>query len=135
VTAKETLEAYFKKIGGRPQKKEKKSRKRKTEDVETPKNGTKGRKKAKTLTPEPSAGRKTKKEEWKPPLGSWENHILSIDTIEEVRDESTDELIRHGYVVWNDGTKTRHTLSTLNSQAPQKVRLRITSLLAEKSLT
>jgi hypothetical protein len=124
-TAKETLEAYFKKIGGRPEKKEKKSRKRKTNDIETPKSSSKGRKRNKTATstPEPtSTSRKKKDVEWKPPTGSWENHILNIDTIEELRDEATGELHRHGYVVWKEGTKSRHTLATLNAQAPQKVR-------------
>jgi chromobox protein 1 len=117
------MKEYFKKIGGRPEKKEKKSRKRKTEQVETPKSGAKpnGRKKLKSDTPESTTRTTKKSSEWKPPSGSWENHILNIDTIEELADATTGDLVRHGYVVWKDGTKSRHALATLNTQAPQKV--------------
>ncbi|KAF2434267.1 hypothetical protein EJ08DRAFT_693810 [Tothia fuscella] len=119
-TAKETLEEYFKKIGGRPSANpEKRSKKRKTEDVETPKPG---RKKTKTETPEvaPGSTRKKKQVEWKPPMGTWEDDLMDIDTIEETKN-SKGELERAAYVVWNNGQKTRHSLATLNMKAPQKM--------------
>jgi chromobox protein 1 len=129
VTAKETLQEYFDKLGGRPRKKPEpaKKRKRKTEELDTPKSNGRG-KKSKTDTPEPAtistkkgAGRKTQTE-WKPPNGTWENDIANIDTIEEIQDPKTGKPIRFAYVVWVDGHKSRHELSTMNRQAPQKVK-------------
>lgn len=119
-TAKESLDKYFKKVGGRPSATaEKKSKKRKKDDVDTPKGG---RKKTKTESPAPTNGKKAGKEqEWRPPSGSWETHLMNIDTIEETRDLKTNQLERYAYVVWNDGRKTRHKLATLNAQAPQIV--------------
>jgi hypothetical protein len=63
---------------------------------------------------------------------------MNIDTIEEARDTKTNQLERFAYVVWNDGRKTRHKLTTLNVQAPQKVsrhesnlsRARVTNMIA-----
>lgn len=128
-TAKETLDEYFKKIGGRPPKKEpEKKRKRKTEDVDTDTSKTTKGKKGKTATPELATSGKKKgsarngQTEWKPPLGSWEDHIADIDTIEELVDSKTGQPERFAYVVWNNGNKSRHQLVTLNRQAPQKVR-------------
>lgn len=55
------------------------------------------------------------------PKGSWEEHIQSVDTIEEVPEPKTGVRKRYAMVVWNDGRKTRHELAVLNQKCPQQV--------------
>jgi chromobox protein 1 len=139
-TASDVLKAYFKKIGGRPVKpagKGKKSKKRGAEAVATPEPTSKrGRKKGylsatpelSTATAVAASARKGKKDsdedDWKPPGGSWENQVVDVDTIEEAWDSEKGQNVRFAYVVWTNGRKTRHVLTTLNQKCPQKVRLK-----------
>ena len=59
--------------------------------------------------------------EWEPPAGSWEDHVMSIDTVEEIPDYKTGEKVLYGYVVWNNGRKSQHPLRVINNKCPQKV--------------
>ena len=61
---------------------------------------------------------------WKPPAGSWEDEVAAIDTIEENWDPAEGKNIRQAYIVWSNGRKTRHFLTTLNEKCPQKVCLK-----------
>lgn len=127
--ASDLLEEYFKKIGGRPKPPQKKERKRK-QSIGTPsepKGTSRGRKKIRgededSGTPASAAGKKAKKtKEWEPPAGSWEDHVMSIDTVEEIPDYKTGEKVLYGYVVWNNGRKSQHPLRVINNKCPQKM--------------
>jgi chromobox protein 1 len=54
---------------------------------------------------------------WKPPPGSWEDHIAQLDACE---DEVTHKLVV--YVTWKNGHKTQHETSVIYQRCPQKVR-------------
>ncbi|TID20661.1 hypothetical protein E6O75_ATG05425 [Venturia nashicola] len=138
-TASDVLKVYFKKIGGRPANKTpaakgKKSKKRGAEALAAATPTAKpGRKRSKLSTPPEAAtatavatsARRGKKDDieddWKPPHGTWENNVIDIDTIEEVWDEQAGKSLRYAYVMWDNGRKTRHVLSTLNQKCPQKM--------------
>ncbi|KAF2398690.1 hypothetical protein EJ06DRAFT_531793 [Trichodelitschia bisporula] len=130
-TAYESLEAYWKKIGGRP---EPPSRKRKSVAAkETPEPKRRGRKPRQSL---PSHAKNKSNadiksetrdsdvethEEWTPPNGSWEDHVLNVDVIEDNRDPTTAERSLYAYVIWHHGKKTRHPINTLRYKCPQKL--------------
>lgn len=60
---------------------------------------------------------------WKPPPGSWEDEIESIDACEPLGScdgRGNKELTV--FVTWNNGQKTRHSMSTLYWKCPRKVR-------------
>ncbi|KAJ9640303.1 hypothetical protein H2201_006927 [Coniosporium apollinis] len=130
--AQESLKAYFKQIGGRPQVPSAKDKKRKISEAasSTPTgSGTtgRGRKKAKSEegsgleAAEDSASTKGKAKEWQPPKGSWEEEVMQIDTVEEPTNPKTGKKERVGYVIWNDGKKTQHPLRVINQKCPQKM--------------
>ena len=56
-----------------------------------------------------------KKGEKTAPYGTWENDVYSIDTME--RDAATGDLIV--YVMWKDGTKSKHPSRIMNNKCPQ----------------
>lgn len=53
---------------------------------------------------------------WKPPAGSWEDHIAQLDACE---DEETGKLMV--YLTWKNGHKTQHETSIIYQRCPQKV--------------
>lgn len=53
---------------------------------------------------------------WKPPSGSWEE---DVDTIDACEDEDTGKLIV--YLNWKNGHKTKHTTEVIYKRCPQKV--------------
>lgn len=138
------LQQYWNKIGGEPEKPEKGSKKRKHSEGasavrETPdpksKAGRKKKRRNTTGDPDlddaledaesptfPRPGSVANKE-FKTPAGSWEDHILHIDTIEEILDPQTGVHERMAYVTWADKErkKTRHPLEVLNKKCPQKM--------------
>jgi chromobox protein 1 len=124
VSAKATLSAYWKKIGGRPASKTG-SKKRKASSTPTSKAAAK---RGKSETPEVATSSRKKrgggttivKDEFKLPKGSWEDSVASIDTIEEALDERG-KMRRFVYVMWENGNKTRHQLQTVNEKCPQKM--------------
>jgi chromobox protein 1 len=53
---------------------------------------------------------------WKPPAGSWEDHIAQLDACE---DEESGKLMV--YLTWKNGHKTQHETSIIYQRCPQKV--------------
>ncbi|KAM0278989.1 hypothetical protein ACHAQH_004856 [Verticillium albo-atrum] len=53
---------------------------------------------------------------WKPPSGSWEDDVTTIDACE---DEDTGKLIV--YLNWKNGHKTKHTTDVIYKRCPQKM--------------
>ncbi|KAK4190979.1 hypothetical protein QBC35DRAFT_45322 [Podospora australis] len=53
---------------------------------------------------------------WKPPAGSWEDHIAQLDACE---DEESGKLMV--YLTWKNGQKTQHETSVIYSRCPQKM--------------
>jgi hypothetical protein len=53
---------------------------------------------------------------WKPPPGSWEDHIAQLDACE---DEESGKLMV--YLTWKNGHKTCHETGVIYQRAPQKV--------------
>ncbi|KAK3331991.1 hypothetical protein B0T19DRAFT_438871 [Cercophora scortea] len=53
---------------------------------------------------------------WKPPAGSWEDHIAQLDACE---DEDTHKLMV--YLTWKNGHKTQHETSVIYNRCPQKM--------------
>jgi chromobox protein 1 len=71
----------------------------------------------------PNAKRKIKgaAPAWEPPTGLWEEDVVSVESVEQVPDPKTGELVLMGYVVWKDDRKTQHGLQQLYKKCPQKV--------------
>jgi chromobox protein 1 len=91
-----------------------KTKKRGRPSMGTPVNGTKRRRNGShpaSTTPPASSTRA-----WKPPAGSWEDHVESIDAC---HDENTGKLIV--YLTWKDGQKTQHDTKVIYQRCPQKV--------------
>ncbi|KAE9380734.1 hypothetical protein N431DRAFT_362753 [Stipitochalara longipes BDJ] len=123
-TASKVLNEYLAKVGGKEailaawrEKKEsaKKGRKRNraSTGAETA-NGTKRGKKnghPKDESPPVSA----LKAEWKPPTGSWEEHVTGIDAC-----EGNDNNVVV-YLTWKGGHKTQHPLPQVYKRCPQKM--------------
>ncbi|KAL7621898.1 hypothetical protein AAE478_007398 [Parahypoxylon ruwenzoriense] len=116
--ASNILDEYLKKLGGRDKiiedaKAALKSKKRGRPTSGTPTNGTKRRRNGShpaSATP-PASGRA-----WKPPVGSWEDDVESIDAC---HDENTGKLIV--YLTWKNGHKTQHDTKTIYQRCPQKM--------------
>jgi chromobox protein 1 len=53
---------------------------------------------------------------WKPPAGSWEDHIAQLDACE---DEESGKLMV--YLTWKNGHKTQHETAVIYQRCPQKV--------------
>jgi hypothetical protein len=56
---------------------------------------------------------------FKPPVGSWEDHIKNIDRSKE-KDRSVNV-----YLTWQGGQKTFHTLDVVYKRCPQKLRYKM----------
>lgn len=119
--AAEILEEYYTKLGGRSEiieqtEKARATKKRGRPSTGTPTTATKRRKNGAHPadgTPPASA---TSNASWKPPSGSWEDDVDSIDACE---DEDTGKLIV--YLNWKNGHKTKHTTDVIYKRCPQKV--------------
>lgn len=119
----EELETYFKSIGGKPQPPSAKqaSTKKRPASENATSTTSRGR-------PAAGANKKQKTEAnssqvqnedgttWKAPSGSWETHIMAIDSM--IRDDNG-ELI--AFVIWNNSQKSRHPTKLLNFRCPQKM--------------
>ncbi|KAK4043098.1 hypothetical protein C8A01DRAFT_32737 [Parachaetomium inaequale] len=53
---------------------------------------------------------------WKPPPGSWENHVAHLDACE---DEESGKLMV--YLTWKNGHKTQHTTNVIYQRCPQRM--------------
>lgn len=56
--------------------------------------------------------------EWRPPAGTWEEEIDTIDDLEDDKDNNSFIV----YVTWKNGHRTKHRISTLFGRCPQLVR-------------
>ena len=116
----EELNEYFNSIGGKP------------EPPGTP-GDSKKRSVSETATPtgrgRPGANKKMKTEDtlnqvksvngntsFKVPQGSWEDHIMAIDSMD--RDNNGDVI---AFIVWNNKQRSRHSTKLLNQKCPQKL--------------
>ncbi|KAI1814239.1 heterochromatin protein one [Poronia punctata] len=112
------LDDYLAGVGGRDEiiKQSKaglKTKKRGRPSTGTPSNGTKRRRnESHPASATPPAGTRA----WKPPQGSWEDHVESIDAC---HDENTGKLIV--YLTWKDGQKTQHDTKVIYQRCPQKM--------------
>ncbi|KAI1273959.1 heterochromatin protein one [Xylaria sp. FL0933] len=112
------LDEYLESVGGRDKILEEaqtalKTKKRGRPSTGTPVNGTKRRRNDShpaSETPPASA------RAWKPPQGSWEDAVESIDAC---HDENTGKLIV--YLTWKTGQKTQHDTKVIYSRCPQKM--------------
>ncbi len=117
--ASEILQEYLQSVGGEEKiiqdaKTAMKTKKRGRPSSTTPVNGTKKRKNDNhpaSATPPASA------RSWKPPAGSWEDEIESIDAC---HDEHTGKLMV--YLTWKNGQKTQHDTKVIYQRCPQKVK-------------
>lgn len=120
------LQEYFSKIGGRENlfaetNKALTSRKRgRQSNSAAPVETTKRSKKNNghhplDSTPPASA----KAAEWKPPSGSWEDEV---ETVDMCQDEENGNFIV--YLKWKNGKKTQHPKEVVYRRCPQKVRKR-----------
>ena len=123
-TASKILNEYLEKVGGKEKilaawqekkdaTKKRKKRSRASTGAEAT-NGTKRGKKnghPKDESPPASAS----KAEWKPPTGSWEEHVTGIDAC-----EGNDNNVVV-YLTWKGGHKTQHPLAAVYKRCPQKM--------------
>lgn len=140
--AREILEAYWTKIGGRPiptkgarspppKQKKKRGRQSTGSQIEPPKKQKRGRKSLPApepddTTPEPPAGyMDVNPDTWQPPApldNAWDPLVMNVDTIEK---DNNGEL--WAYLVWNekndDGrfNRSKARLSTCRKACPQKM--------------
>ncbi|KAI2617790.1 heterochromatin protein one [Hypoxylon sp. NC1633] len=116
--ASDVLEEYLHSLGGRQKILDDattaiKTKKRGRPAAGTPTNGAKRRRNDShpaSATP-PTSGRP-----WKPPVGSWEDEVDSIDAC---HDENTGKLIV--YLTWKNGHKTQHDTKVVYQRCPQKM--------------
>lgn len=116
--ASEVLEEYLRGVGGEEKiiqeaKTAIKTKKRGRPSSTAPTNGSKKRRNDShpaSATPPISA------RAWKPPVGSWEEEIESIDAC---HDEHTGKLTV--YLTWKNGHKTQHDTKVIYQRCPQKM--------------
>ncbi|KAI0192095.1 hypothetical protein EV127DRAFT_55640 [Xylaria flabelliformis] len=112
------LDEYLESVGGRDKILDEaqtalKTKKRGRPSTGTPTNGIKRRRNdSHPASATPPASTRA----WKPPQGSWEDHVESIDAC---HDENTGKLTV--YLTWKDGQKTQHDTKVIYSRCPQKM--------------
>ncbi|KAF1809773.1 hypothetical protein P152DRAFT_461155 [Eremomyces bilateralis CBS 781.70] len=127
--AEAVLQAYWDLIGGKPEPATKGKRKRQPTGTPAAAESSgrgRGRKRSRVGGESDSATPEVKhvirgKKAWEPPKGSWEKEIVSIDTLEEQRNTKNGENQVYGFVVWNNGQKSKYLLETLKGKCPQKL--------------
>ncbi|KAL1877325.1 hypothetical protein VTK73DRAFT_8778 [Phialemonium thermophilum] len=118
--ASAALDEYFESIGGRERvfeekKASLKGKKRGRPAANSPAASSKRSRRnghPRDSTPPESAERAA----WKPPAGSWEDEIASLDACE---DEETHKLMV--YLTWKNGHRTQHETSVIYKRCPQKM--------------
>jgi len=122
--ATDLLAEYHKKIGGKPMISDASStsKKRKQSNTLTVNQARKrGANKDDADTPTTKRKIKGAAPAWEPPTGLWEEDVVSVESVEQVPDPKTGELVLMGYVVWKDDRKTQHGLQHLYKKCPQKM--------------
>ncbi|KAI1363408.1 heterochromatin protein one [Xylaria arbuscula] len=116
--AADVLDEYLAGAGGRDAILEEgntaiKTKKRGRPSSSTPVNGTKRRR---NESHPASASPPATASKWKPPQGSWEDAVESIDAC---HDENSGKLIV--YLTWKTGHKTQHDTKVIYARCPQKM--------------
>ncbi|SPQ23246.1 5a5eb28f-11e3-4221-b78b-cf2abd6e3472 [Thermothielavioides terrestris] len=119
--ASEVLNEYLESIGGREKLFEEsanalKTKKRGRASSSTPQAGAKRARKNGDHPADSEPPASVKASTWKPPPGSWEDHIAHLDACE---DEDTHKLMV--YLTWKNGHKTQHETSVIYKRCPQKL--------------
>lgn len=119
--ASEALNEYLQSIGGREKLLEEtakvlKSKKRGRPSSSTPQPAQKRSRRNGDHPADSEPPLSAKTATWKPPPGSWEDHIAQLDACE---DEATHKLVV--YVTWKNGRKTQHETSVIYKRCPQKM--------------
>lgn len=121
--ATEALKEYYNSIGGKEKIFEEtklalNGRKRQRQSTSaTPVETTKAAKKQKSHPLDSTPPASAKAAEWKPPSGSWEDHV---ETVDMCQDENDGTFIV--YLTWKNGKKTQHPKEVIYRRCPQKVR-------------
>ncbi|KAF3388523.1 Chromatin-associated protein swi6 [Penicillium rolfsii] len=133
--AKDTLDAYYKKIGGRPRKNAAKpaakaapGRKRKStsetkesSDSAEPTKQKRPRKSSAPATEEPPAETAAEGEEddlsWTPKGKDWGSHLEKVDTI--IRDQDSKQLF--AFLLWKNGKRSRVALEMCYDRCPKQM--------------
>ncbi|PMD13566.1 hypothetical protein NA56DRAFT_651711 [Hyaloscypha hepaticicola] len=123
-TASKILNEYLERVGGKEailaawqEKKDATKKGKKRSRASTGAEATNGTKRGKKnghpkdQSPPASAS----KAEWKPPTGSWEEHVTGIDAC-----EGNDNNVVV-YLTWKGGHKTQHPLAAVYKRCPQKM--------------
>ena len=131
--AKEILDEYFRKLGGRPEKPQPQPKKRKSmgrppkstpEKMPEPKKRRKSRAETATETPdEEQADDKDGNESdgtstWMPKSRNWEGEVDSVETI--IRQPGTSNLL--AFLNWKNGKKSKVSIQLCYDKCPKKVR-------------
>lgn len=131
--AEDVLNAYYKKIGGRPEKQRKAAkghgRKRKSmaEKKESPASAATESKRRRQSAPKAEAKKDTKAEDktpavsdddepsdWVPKSKDWEKEVKSVDTI--IRDPNDQQL--YALLLWNNGKRSRISIKSCYDNCP-----------------
>ena len=119
--AKDAVDEYYRKLGGRPVKPEPK--KRKSVGGRPPKSAP-----AKQEKPEPKRQRKSRgpvedetaenndTPNWMPKSKNWEKEVKSVETI--LRDAETDGLV--AFLLWENGKKSKVSIEMCYDRCPRK---------------
>ncbi|KAJ4420648.1 hypothetical protein N0V82_004213 [Gnomoniopsis sp. IMI 355080] len=113
---------YYESIGGKEKifeqtKKALNGRKRQRQSKSaTPVETTKAAKKQKSHPLDSTPPASAKAAEWKPPSGSWEDHV---ETVDMCQDENDGTFIV--YLTWKNGKKTQHPKEVIYRRCPQKM--------------
>ncbi|KAI8945884.1 heterochromatin protein one [Xylaria longipes] len=111
------LDEYLESVGGRDKILEEAQTALKTKKRGRPSTGTpNGTKRRRNDSHPASASPPASSRAWKPPQGSWEDAVESIDAC---HDENTGKLTV--YLTWKDGQKTQHDTKVIYSRCPQKM--------------
>ncbi|PKY03202.1 hypothetical protein P168DRAFT_305522 [Aspergillus campestris IBT 28561] len=120
--AKDAVDEYYRKLGGRPQKPEPK--KRKSMGGRPPKSAA-----VKQEKPEPKRQRKSRgavedepaenndTPNWMPKSKNWEKEVKSVETI--LRDAETDGLV--AFLLWENGKKSKVSIEMCYDRCPRKM--------------
>lgn len=119
-TADSILDEYLNKIGGvqalyKASEKATKGKKRSRPSTSGTPSSTKKSRVNGGAAVDSDASESRKPAAWKPPAGSWEDHI---DQVDMTRDVSGDLIV---WLTWKNGEKSQHKAQQAYTRAPQKV--------------
>ncbi|KAI9733977.1 MAG: hypothetical protein M1834_002634 [Cirrosporium novae-zelandiae] len=117
--AAETLQAFYDRIGGKPQPVTKAAKKRGRPSAvgSTPESEPKSKRGRKSAASVKSVDMKPE-EQWRPmDIEDWETEVQSVDTIEKDPD---DDVLR-AFILWKNGERTQHDVQVCIEKCPKKL--------------